>query len=95
MQKTMTRHRRRHGAKGRRCHHGGGMPLSLARCRVPLTVQDCTGRDDVQQHLARLGFVPGAEVQTVSESGSNMIVDVKGSRLALDRKLAHRIVVND
>ena len=57
------------------------------------TIQKITGRDEVRQHLAELGFVVGETVQVVSEMGGNMILSVKDSRIALDKTMAMRIMV--
>ena len=56
-------------------------------------IKQINGRDDVRQHLAELGFVPGAEVSVVSELGGNLILSVKESRIALDKTIAMRIMV--
>ena len=49
------------------------------------------GRDDVRQHLAELGFVVDSPVLIVSHMAGNLIVQVKGSRVALDRSMAQKI----
>ena len=52
-----------------------------------------TGRDEVRQHLAELGFVVGAEVRVVSEMAGSLILSVGDSRVALNRDMAMRIMV--
>ena len=52
-----------------------------------------SGRDEVRQHLAELGFVVDSDVTVVSEMGGNIIVQVKDSRIALDKTMANRIMV--
>ncbi len=69
------------------------MPLSMAANGDCGVIFKITGKDDVRQHLAELGFVKGAEVSVVSTIGSNMILSVKDSRVALDRTMANRIIV--
>ena len=44
-------------------------------------------------HLAELGFVVGSQVTVVNEIAGNLIVQVKESRLALDKTMANRIMV--
>ena len=39
-----------------------------------------------------LGFTPGTEVKAVSEASGNVILDVKGSKIAIDRKMASKIL---
>ena len=43
---------------------------------------------------AELGFVVGSEVTVVNEIAGNLIVQVKQSRLALDKTMASRIMVD-
>ena len=69
------------------------MPLGMANVGDVNIIKQITGRDDVRQHLAELGFVPGAEVSVVSELGGNLILSVKESRIALDKTMAMRIMV--
>ena len=69
------------------------MPLTMARPGETVTIRKITGRDEVRQHLAELGFVVGEEVTVVSEMGGNMILSIKDSRIALDKTMAMRIMV--
>lgn len=69
------------------------MPLGIMGAGEAGTIKKITGRDDVRQHLAELGFVVGAGVSVVSEMGGNLILAVKDSRIALDKTLAMRIMV--
>lgn len=45
----------------------------------------------MRQHLAELGFVVDSPVLIVSHMAGNLIVQVKGSRVALDRSMAQKI----
>jgi ferrous iron transport protein A len=56
-------------------------------------IRKITGKDDVRQHLAELGFVVGESVTVVSQIGGNMILSVKDSRVALDNTMTNRIMV--
>ena len=69
------------------------MPLGMADIGDVNIIRKITGRDDVRQHLAELGFVVGAEVRVVNYIGGNLILSVKDSRVALDRTMAMRIMV--
>ena len=69
------------------------MPLTMAKTGETVTVGRITGRDEMRQHLAELGFVVGSDVTVVSEVDGNVIVQVKDSRVALDRTMANRIMV--
>lgn len=69
------------------------MPLTFADSGKLLRIQKISGTDEIRQHLATLGFVTGEEIQVVNKNGGNMIVGVKGSRIALDKSLANRIYI--
>lgn len=69
------------------------MPLGMAAVGDVNVIKKITGRDDVRQHLAELGFVVGEEVRVVNELGGNLILSIKDSRIALDKTMAMRIMV--
>lgn len=69
------------------------MPLTMTRAGEMVTIRKITGKDEVRQHLAELGFVVDSDVTVVSEIAGNLIVQVKDSRIALDRTMANRILV--
>ena len=68
------------------------MPLTMAKQGETVTIRKITGKDEVRQHLAELGFVVDGEVTVVSELGGNLILQVKDSRIALYRAMANRIM---
>ena len=69
------------------------MPLTMAKAGETVTICKISGKDDVRQHLAELGFVVDSDVTVVSEIGGNLIVQVKDSRIALDKTMANRIMI--
>ena len=69
------------------------MPLTMAKPGETVTIRKITGKDEVRQHLAELGFVVDGSVTVVSEIEGNLILQVKESRIALDRTLANRVMI--
>ena len=69
------------------------MPLTMSKAGDTVTIQKITGKAEVRLHLAELGFVVGSQVTVVNEIAGNLIVQVKESRLALDKTMANRIMV--
>lgn len=69
------------------------MPLTMAQTGETHTIRKITGRDDVRQHLAELGFVADGAVTAVSAIVGNLILQVRDSRVALDRTMAGRIMI--
>ena len=69
------------------------MPLTMAKAGETVTIRKISGKDEVRRHLAELGFVVNSGVTVVSEMGGNLIVQVKDSRVALDKSMANRIMI--
>ncbi len=69
------------------------MPLSMAKPGEINTILKITGKDDIRRHLAEMGFVVGSHVAVISETGGNMILQVKGCRFALDKTMVNRIMI--
>lgn len=69
------------------------LPLTMAKMGEPMTIRKITGKDEVRRHLAELGFVVEERITVVSGLGGNLILQVKDSRVALDRTMANRILV--
>ncbi|BDF71211.1 iron transporter FeoA [Oscillospiraceae bacterium] len=69
------------------------MPLTMAKTGETVTIRKITGKDEIRQHLAELGFVVDAMVTVVSELAGNLILQVKDSRIALDKTMANRIMI--
>ena len=69
------------------------VPLTMAQPGEAAVIRKISGRDDVRQRLAELGFVLGSELTVISNSGGNLILQVKDSRVALDKSMAMRIMI--
>lgn len=69
------------------------MPLILATKGQELQIKKVTGNDETRRFLSSLGFVTDGVVTIISEFGGNMIINVKGTRVALDKHMARRIIV--
>jgi ferrous iron transport protein A len=69
------------------------VPLSMFRSGETVKIKKITGKDDIRQHLAELGFVVDGDVTVVNEISGNLILQVKESRVALDKTLANRIQI--
>lgn len=69
------------------------MPITMAEIGDTVTIRKITGKDDVRQHLAELGFVVDGTVTIVSKIAGNLILQVKDSRIALDESMTTRILI--
>ena len=70
-----------------------GIPVVMAVNMIDL-VRKNGDKIDLKKLSAELGFVVGSEVTVVNEIAGNLIVQVKQSRLALDKTMASRIMVS-
>ena len=69
------------------------MPLSFANVGEENIVKKVGGKAEVRAHLENLGFVAGTAVTVITSLGGNIIVRVKGSRVAISREMAGKIIV--
>ena len=65
----------------------------MAKAGETVTIKKITGKDEIRLHLAELGFVVGSEVTVVNEIAGNLILQVKESRIALDKTMANRCLL--
>ncbi|MBQ9642887.1 MAG: ferrous iron transport protein A [Lachnospiraceae bacterium] len=68
------------------------MPVTMVNAGTTVIIQRIMGTDDVRQHLAELGFVVGEKITVVSNNHGNVILQVKDARIALDAKMANRVI---
>ena len=69
------------------------MPLGLANTGEENMIRKIGGNPETKKFLENLGFVVGGTVTVISENGGNVIVNVKGSRVAVSKKMANKIMV--
>ena len=68
------------------------MPLTLANMGEENLIHRVGGNPEVKKHLEDLGFVAGGTVTVVAALGGNVIVSVKGTRVAVSKSMAARVV---
>lgn len=69
------------------------MPLTFAKTGEENIIRKIGGTAEVKKHLSDLGFVVGGTVTVVNTLGGNMIVNVKNSRVAIDKQMANKIII--
>ncbi len=80
------------GTCGNNMVSSSGIPISMARVGDKGTVVSISGKEETKRFLAGLGFTPGTEVKAVCEANGSVILDVRGSKIAIDRKIASKIL---
>ncbi len=69
------------------------MPLTMAKTGESNTIKKVGGKEETKRFLESLGFVIGGCVTVISEIGGNMIVNVKESRVAINKEMANKIMI--
>ncbi len=69
------------------------MPLSMAKPGELNLIKNVGGKEETKQFLNSLGFVVGAEIIVISELNGNLIVNIKGTRVAISKDMANKITV--
>ena len=69
------------------------MPLTMLNTGETNTIKKVGGKEETKRFLENLGFVAGGNVTVVSETGGNLIVNIKDSRVAIGKDMANRIIV--
>ena len=67
------------------------MPMTFLRAGETGMIQRVGGAEDTKRFLANLGFVDGAAV--ISELNGNLIVNIKDSRVAINKEMAKHVMV--
>ena len=69
------------------------MPLTMMSSGETNTIKKVGGREETRRFLENLGFGVGGAVTVVSDTGGNLIVNVKDSRVAIGKDMANKIMV--
>ena len=68
--------------------------LAEAPLSTPLKVTGITGGCQSQTRLAALGILPGEQVEIIQrDNGGPLLLDVKGTRVALGRGISSKVLV--
>ena len=70
------------------------MPLVMMNTGELYTIKKIGGKEETKKFLENLGFVAGGAVTVIAETGGNLIVNVKDSRIAIGRDMAAKIMVD-
>ncbi|MCO7126818.1 ferrous iron transport protein A [Sporolactobacillus shoreicorticis] len=81
------------------CHRMGSktqctpaIPLSMVHTGERVHVSCVCGKDETRRLLGNLGFVENTEVTIIAEMDGNVIVSIKGTRLAVSKTMARRVM---
>ena len=69
-----------------------GIPISFAKAGDCGIVVRISGDSGTKKFLTDLGFTAGTHIQTVSDVKGSKILSVRGSRIAVDSRMASKIL---
>lgn len=69
------------------------MPLTMVNSKETQIIRKVGGKDEIRKFLEGMGFVTGGEVTVLSKTMGNVIVSVKGARIAIGQDMASKILV--
>lgn len=71
------------------------MPLTIANLKEVQIIRKVGGKEETRRFLEGMGFVNGGEVTVLSKAMGNVIVSIKGARVAIGKEMASKIQVHE
>lgn len=69
------------------------MPLTMMTTGESNVIRRVSGNEETRRFLENLGFVVGTKIEVLSSLGGNVIVNVKDSRVAINRDMTKHIMI--
>ncbi|MBD5552629.1 MAG: ferrous iron transport protein A [Lachnospiraceae bacterium] len=69
------------------------MPLTMVNSDETQIIRKVGGKEETRKFLESMGFVTGGEVTVLSKVMGNVIVSIKGARIAIGQDMANKILV--
>ena len=69
------------------------MPLVMMKSNETVGVIKVVGNESYKKRLAELGFVAGAIINIISNNDGDIILELKGSKLAITKEMSQKILV--
>lgn len=69
------------------------IPLTMTNTGEVNVIKKIGGKEETRKFLESLGFVTGGSVTVISQISGNLIVNVKDSRVAINKDMANKIQV--
>lgn len=69
------------------------MPLTMADPDTTQIIRKVGGGEEIRKFLEGIGFVAGSEVTVLSKAMGNVIVSIRGARIAIGKDMANKILV--
>ena len=70
------------------------MSLSKVKAGEPCIITNINVKGEVKGFLQNLGLIEGIEISIISKFGGDIILNVSGARIALDKKVVKELFVD-
>ena len=71
-----------------------GVPLFTVKAGTRGRIGRIGGKDELRRHLQNLGFTIGEYLTVMQGCAGDLIVDIRGSRIAIDRSVTSKIMIS-
>ena len=71
-----------------------GVPLFTVKPGTRCRIGRIGGKEELRRHLFNLGFTIGESLTVMQGSSGDLIVDIRGSRIAIDRSITSKIMIS-
>ncbi len=71
------------------------MPLTMLSIGKEAKINVCRVADTTRKYLEGLGIIPGVSISVISEISGNLIISIKGSRIAISQGIAQQLMVDE
>lgn len=69
------------------------MPLTMLKKDEIGVIKKVSGKSETKKFLNSLGFIENEQIKIISSISGNLIVEIKDSRVAINKELANKIFV--
>lgn len=70
------------------------MPLTLCKENSIVKVIKIIGSEESKKRIQELGFVPDSELKIIINNYGELLVEIKGTRIAICKNIASKILIN-
>ena len=71
----------------------GGIPLAVTKGGDSGKIVRIAGKCELRRYLSNLGFVVGTDVSVVNTVSGDLLLDIKGTRIAMGRSMASKVFI--
>ena len=70
------------------------MPLTLCKENSIVKIIKLIGKEETQKRIRELGFVPDSELRIIVNNNGELLIEIKGARIAIGKNIASKILIS-